>query len=193
VRIVGGLGLAIMGGGFLVFSSLSTDSPYWRFGLGALIVGIGIGLATTPATTAITSALPPQRQGIASAVNDLSREVVAPSESRCSAASSTAAIATRSLPPQRNCQSPPQKLKSSIAAVAQAAPKHGAKGAALLSHAQHAFVNGLQSALLVASGVLFAAALVVALLAPRREEIQAAETQRSPRRDHARKRDASPA
>jgi EmrB/QacA subfamily drug resistance transporter len=195
VRVIGGLGLAIMGGGFLVFSSLSTDSSYWHFGLGALIVGVGIGLATTPATTAITSALPPQRQGIASAVNDLSREVggafgIAVLGSVLNSGyRQHIAAATAHLP-----QPAADAVKSSIAAVAQAAPKHGAKGQALLNHAQDAFVNGLQSALLVAAGVLFAAALIVAVLAPRREELERAESEqpegRAPRR---RARPASPA
>jgi EmrB/QacA subfamily drug resistance transporter len=194
VRIVGGGGLAIMGGGFLVFSSLSTDSSYWRFGLGALVVGIGIGLATTPATTAITSALPPQRQGIASAVNDLSREVggafgIAVLGSVLNSGYRThIATAAAQLP-----KPAADAVKSSIAAVAQAAPTHGAKGAALLSHAQSAFVNGLSSALLVAAGVLFAAAVIVALLAPPREEIEAAEARQSKSRTGARKRDVSPA
>ena len=75
VRVVGGIGLALMGAGFLVFSTLGTDSSYWHFGIGALITGIGIALATAPATTAIVSSLPAERQGIASAVNDLTREV----------------------------------------------------------------------------------------------------------------------
>src|SRR6185437_6199627 len=72
---VGGAGLAIMGAGFLIFASLGADSSYWPFGLAALVTGIGIGLATAPATTAIVSSLPAERQGIASAVNDLTREV----------------------------------------------------------------------------------------------------------------------
>src|SRR4051794_37845629 len=75
VRAVGGSGLAAMGAGFLIFASLGAGSSYWPFGLAALVTGIGIGLATAPATTAIVSSLPPERQGIASAVNDLTREV----------------------------------------------------------------------------------------------------------------------
>jgi EmrB/QacA subfamily drug resistance transporter len=176
VRITGGVGLAVMGGGFLIFSTLSHHSSYWHFGLGALVAGLGIGLATAPATTAITSALPPQRQGIASAVNDLAREVggafgIAVLGSVLNSGyRSHVAAATAQLP-----KPAADAIKGSIAAAAQAAPKHGAKGVALLNHAQDAFVNGLQSALLVAAGVLFAAALIVAVLAPRREEVERAE------------------
>lgn len=64
VRITGGLGLAVMAAGFLIFSTLSHHSPYWHFALAALVTGLGIGLATAPATTAITPALPPHRQGL---------------------------------------------------------------------------------------------------------------------------------
>jgi len=75
VRRVGGAGLGIMGAGFLIFASLGADSSYWPFGLAALVTGIGIGLATAPATAAIVSSLPAERHGVASAVNDLTRGV----------------------------------------------------------------------------------------------------------------------
>jgi MFS family permease len=41
---------------------------------GYLIMGLGMGLAMTPSTEAITSSLPRERQGVASALNDVARE-----------------------------------------------------------------------------------------------------------------------
>jgi len=38
-------------------------------------MGLGMALATTPATTAIVNSLPEEKQGVASAINDASREV----------------------------------------------------------------------------------------------------------------------
>jgi EmrB/QacA subfamily drug resistance transporter len=172
VRTVGGTGLALMGVGFLVFTTLGVDSSYWRFGTGALVTGIGLALATSPATTAIVSSLPGHRQGIASAVNDLSREVggafgiavlgsVLNSGYRSDVASATARLPKPAGDPARD----------SIAAAAQIAHQAGPRGAALLEQAEHAFVNGLSTSLLVGACVLFAASVLVALLAPRREEV----------------------
>jgi len=61
--------------------------------------------------------------------------------------------------------------KDSIAAAAQIAQQTGLRGAALLQQAERAFVNGLSTSLLVGAYVLFAASVLVALLAPRREQV----------------------
>lgn len=176
VRLVGGTGLACMGVGFVIFATLGTGSSYWHFGLGALVTGIGIGLATSPATTAIVSSLPAERQGIASAVNDLTREV--------GGAFGIAVLGSLLNDGYRNDVTPATAhlpapaaaaVQSSIAAAAQAAARAGSHGPALLATAQRAFVNGLGTALLVAAGVLFAAGAIVALLAPPREDIERAQ------------------
>jgi EmrB/QacA subfamily drug resistance transporter len=72
---VGPVGLLAMAGGFAVLSTAGVDSRYWLLLAGLLLLGAGAALATTPATTAIVSSLPPNKQGVASAVNDAAREV----------------------------------------------------------------------------------------------------------------------
>jgi EmrB/QacA subfamily drug resistance transporter len=42
---------------------------------GILVMGLGMGLTMTPSTEAITSSLPLDRQGVASAMNDITREL----------------------------------------------------------------------------------------------------------------------
>jgi EmrB/QacA subfamily drug resistance transporter len=163
VRVVGGVGLALMGVGFLVFTNLDVDSSYWLFGTGALITGIGLALATAPATTAIVSSLPAHRQGIASAVNDLSREV--------GGAFGIAVLGSVLNSGYRSDMTAGGPAKDSIAAAAEIAQQTGSRGAALLQQAEHAFVNGLSTSLLVGACVLFAASVLVALLAPRREQV----------------------
>jgi EmrB/QacA subfamily drug resistance transporter len=185
VRVTGSIGLVLMSAGFVIFARLSEHSGYLTFGVAAVVTGLGIGLATAPATTAITSALPPQRQGIASAVNDLSREVggalgIAVLGSVLNAGyRDHVAPATAQLPPKAA-----DAAKSSIAAVAQHAQQSGRQGAALLNQAQTAFVDGLQASLLTGAAVLFAAGLLVAVLAPRRDQIKRADTSRRPEPAH---------
>jgi EmrB/QacA subfamily drug resistance transporter len=167
VRLVGGSGLALMGVGFLVFTTLGVDSSYWRFGIGAVITGIGLALATAPATTAIVSSLPGHRQGIASAVNDLSREV--------GGAFGIAVLGSVLNSGYRADLPAAAGAGDSIAAAAQIAQHAGPRGAALLDQAEHAFVSGLSTSLLVGACVLFAASVLVALLAPHREEVSRPE------------------
>lgn len=185
VRLVGGAGLALMGIGFLIFTTLGTGSSYWPFGLGALVTGVGIGLATAPATTAIVSSLPAERQGIASAVNDLTREVggafgIAVLGSLLNRGyRADVTPATAGLP-----HSAAAAVKDSIAAAGPIAERAGAHGATLLAQAQQAFVNGFSTALLAAACVLFAAGAIVAVLAPPRAEVERS-TQRRPSRSRS--------
>jgi len=61
--------------GLLVLSRLDATSAYWLLLAGLLPLGAGMELAMTPATTAITDALPVAQQGVGSAMNDLAREL----------------------------------------------------------------------------------------------------------------------
>ena len=69
------VGLAVAAVGCGVLATLDAQSSYWSVLIGLLVLGLGMGLANTPATTAIVSSLPGEKQGVASAVNDAAREV----------------------------------------------------------------------------------------------------------------------
>ncbi len=75
VRTVGAAGLGLMATGFTILSTLGVGSSYWHFLAGLIPFGAGMALAGAPATTAIVAALPRSKQGVASAVNDVSREL----------------------------------------------------------------------------------------------------------------------
>jgi hypothetical protein len=179
-RVVGGVGLALMSAGFLVFTTLDVDSSYWRFGIGALVTGIGLALATSPATTAIVSSLPEHRQGIASAVNDLMREVggafgIAVLGSVLAGGYRNAMAAAAANLPRPAADA----ARGSIAAATDIAHRAGPHGAALIESARDAFVEGLSTSLLVGACVLVAAGAVVAVLGPRREDVARASAARS--------------
>ncbi|GIJ48971.1 MFS transporter [Virgisporangium aliadipatigenens] len=68
-------GVFLGGAGLVLMASLvSVDGGYLSVLPGMLAMGLGMGLSMTPATEAITGALPPERQGVASALNDVTRE-----------------------------------------------------------------------------------------------------------------------
>ncbi|MEV4171233.1 MFS transporter [Nonomuraea sp. NPDC049709] len=66
--LLGGSGLVLMA------TFVSVDGGYPSILPGMLAMGVGMGLTMTPSTEAITTALPRARQGVASALNDVTRE-----------------------------------------------------------------------------------------------------------------------
>lgn len=69
-------GLTLVGVGLASMAALvSTTAGYLTLLPGLIAMGLGAGLAMTPSTEAITSSLPRQEQGVASALNDLTREL----------------------------------------------------------------------------------------------------------------------
>ncbi|MGP4101716.1 MFS transporter, partial [Nonomuraea sp. KM90] len=66
--LLGGAGLVLMA------TFVSVDGGYLSILPGMLAMGVGMGLTMTPSTEAITTALPRARQGVASALNDVTRE-----------------------------------------------------------------------------------------------------------------------
>ncbi|WP_329372406.1 DHA2 family efflux MFS transporter permease subunit [Streptomyces sp. NBC_00669] len=68
-------GVFLAGAGLALMAALvSVSGGYLSVLPGMLAMGIGMGLSMTPSTEAITSALPRERQGVASALNDVTRE-----------------------------------------------------------------------------------------------------------------------
>jgi MFS family permease len=68
-------GLVLVATGLAIISRVGVGSSYWLLVAGLIPLGVGMGAAMTPATAAITEALPAAQQGVGSALNDLSREV----------------------------------------------------------------------------------------------------------------------
>ena len=74
-KYLGSFGLSFLAIGMYVFSTMPLTFSYAHFWSGLALFAFGMALASTPATTAITNSLPAEKQGVASAVNDVSREV----------------------------------------------------------------------------------------------------------------------
>jgi len=171
VRVAGACGLGLMATGFAVLSAIDSGSSYWHFIAGLLPFGAGMALAGAPATTAIVASLPREKQGVASAVNDVSRELggalgIAVLGSVMNAVyRADVADSTRALPPA--VASP---AKASLAAAQQVSAHLGAGGRQLAAHAETAFMHGLTRSLLAGAIALVLGAVFVALRAQGRVE-----------------------
>jgi EmrB/QacA subfamily drug resistance transporter len=167
------IGLLLMAGGFALFSTVGVNSGYLRLLIGVLMLGTGLALATTPATTAIVSSLPPNKQGVASAVNDAAREVggalgIAVLGSALTGRYRTGLASTVAhLPPNVAGHA-----KAALAAALAIAKQLGPKGAELAAHAQVSFVDGLGLAMIIAAASVAAVAAFVFWRAPRETNTQ---------------------
>ena len=173
INRVGSLGLASLAGGLLIIGLQGLEFRYWLFLIGLLMFAAGMALAGTPATTAITSSLPPSKQGVASAVNDTSREV-----------GSALGIAilgsvlneryrsglTDALTDSGLSLTGPaaEAARGSLPAAQAVAERLGPAGQALADAADQAFVDATGGALATAAAVAALAAGYVLLRGPRK-------------------------
>ncbi len=170
-RWVGPTGLLAMALGFALLSRLEVDTPYWFFLIGLLSFGLGMGLAGTPATTAITSSLSMTKQGVASAMNDTAREVGSAFGIAILGAAlnqsyrDALAPAVADLPPQIA-----ERVLGSVAfTTSPAVAQLGTAGQAIVEAGRTAFVQGVGDAVLIGSIVLAVAAVVVFVASGPRE------------------------
>jgi EmrB/QacA subfamily drug resistance transporter len=155
-RVTCTAGLVLMAGALVVLAQLTGTSSYWLLAAGLVPLGLGMGMAMTPATSGITSALPAARQGVGSAINDLSREV-----------GGAVGIAVLASVLTSTYQSHLQLSGVPAAAAAQARSSVAVAarlGGAVAAQAHTAFADGLHLALLIAAGIVLAAAIAVAAL-----------------------------
>jgi len=69
-------GLFNMSIGFLIVSQIDADTAYWGpIVISMLLIANGLSLVTSPSTEAVMGSVPRERAGVASAVNDISREL----------------------------------------------------------------------------------------------------------------------
>jgi EmrB/QacA subfamily drug resistance transporter len=149
-------GLLLCAVGLFILSRIGTDTPYWLMLAGLVPLGIGMGSAMTPATTAITEALPQAEQGVGSALNDLSREVGG-ALGTAVIGSVVTAVYSSSLQIPGAPAALVDKARSSFAVAIHAGGSTGAD-------AQSAFVDGIHTGLLYAAGAAIIAACSVAIL-----------------------------
>jgi EmrB/QacA subfamily drug resistance transporter len=151
---LGGAGLALMA------TFVSVDGGYLSVLPGMLAMGLGMGLTMTPSTAAITSSLPRERQGVASALNDVTREFgtalgVALLGALLSSGYRSAIDAQLHAIPSGTADT----AREGIANALEAAHGAGPHAQALIRAARESFVDGWQQAMW--AGVIVMAVLFV--------------------------------
>ncbi|UXA20694.1 MFS transporter [Mycobacterium sp. SMC-4] len=163
-------GLAILAAGLLCMRPLGVDSTYFDLAWPMLILSAGMGICNAPATTAITGAVPLSKQGVASAINDTTRELggalgIALAGSLLAAGYSSAfASSVETLPSTLR-----EPALGSLAQALHIAGGLGPQGGDLARQANDAFLAGMQSSLLFLAVVVFSSAAVVAVWGPGRD------------------------
>ncbi len=162
-------GLAVATVGIALMALLvSTSGGYLSVLPGLLAMGLGAGLAMSPSTDAITSSLPREQQGVASALNDLTREL--------GAALGVALLGGLLVSGYQDAlgsrlDGVPDDLAATAGegiAHATAASRHaGDHAQQILAAAQDAFVVGWQQAMWAGVAVMVALALFVVARGPR--------------------------
>ena len=172
-KVIVAVGLAAMAG-FYVWTAF-TLTPTTSYGLIAaqmVVLGLGMGLAQSPATDSIMGAVSLGKAGVGSAVNDATRQlggtlgVAAIGSVYASIYSSQLARHLPSLLPTRYAATAHQSVGAALAVASRiTALGHPVLGAAVHHAATNAFIDGINAGCYVAAGVAAAGvALAVAFL-----------------------------
>jgi MFS family permease len=149
-------GLFVAAAGFAWLATLDASSSYWALLAGLVPLGAGMGLAMTPATAAVTDALPHDKQGVGSAMNDLSRELGG-ALGIAVLGSILQSIYRNHLDVSGLPSGTADHARSSLALASRLGP-------AVAHSAQSAFVDGMQYALYGSAAAVAAAGVAVLVL-----------------------------
>lgn len=170
LRLVLFLGTLMMAIGFACMYRLGLHSTYLQFAWPTLILATGIGICTAPTTAAIMGAVPDQKQGVASAVNDTSREMGG-ALGIAVAGSILAGRYTHELAP-RLTEFPAAvrgPAGDSLAKAVEIAGKLGPQGDRLAALSKDAFLTAMHGSTLAMAVIVGVAAIFIGLWAPGRD------------------------
>jgi EmrB/QacA subfamily drug resistance transporter len=172
-KIIVGGGLALFTVALLWISTASQTTSYGVIAAQMIVFGTGMGLSQAPATEAIMGAIPKEKAGVGSAVNDATRlfggtlgVAVIGSVAASLYTSRLAATLPAGLP-ARAITAAQGSVGGAVIAAHQAT-QAGLAGARLQDAAILAFLHSMAGGCLVAGGVAAAGALVAVFLLPAR-------------------------
>ncbi|MEU4561895.1 MFS transporter [Actinoplanes sp. NPDC023936] len=154
-------------------------SPYWQIGLAYAFIGVGVGLAGTPASHSLTGSVPVRRAGMASGTADLQRDLGGAILQSVFGALLTAGYASAfaatlaSTPDAENISGDMRNvLTKSFSSAADAAQQYPQYAGQITAAAKRSFLDGADWAYTAGIIAILAGAVLVFFLFPRKEEEQ---------------------
>ena len=168
---------------FLAFLAMlllwNQNSSYWQIGIAYAFIGIGVGLAGTPASHSLTGSVPVRRAGMASGTADLQRDLGGAIMQSILGALLAAGYATAftaaigSSPEADQVSSDVQgELTKSFASAAATAQQYPNYTDQIIAAAKSSFLDGDDWAYLAGLVAIVLGALLVFFMFPRRDEEQ---------------------
>lgn len=184
LRMVTVTGLLLISMGLFLISRLSVDAVYVDMLWPLLILSAGLGLCTAPATAAIVADTPPEKQGVAAAVNDAAREIGAAIGIAIAGSVLAAGYSNRIQPAlPRLPEQAREPVSDSLAAALQVTDRTGPAAQELADFAKAAFVHGAEQASLVLAIIVGVGAVVLAPWTPGRRHVPDHDRERHSDRD----------
>lgn len=164
-------GLILLSGSFVIMSQWPTVPSYWYVLGSMLIMMTGTALTMTPSTNMLMSAIPRNRAGMGSAMNDTTRElggslgIAVLGGVLGSVYSRKITDTLQQLPDQAK-----EAASNSLAGALAVAEHIGPAGQTLIDAAKAAWMDGMSQATLIAAGIVAIAAIAAALWLPHRHK-----------------------
>jgi EmrB/QacA subfamily drug resistance transporter len=170
LRLVLFAGTLLMAVGFGCMYWLNLHSTYLEFAWPTLILATGIGICTAPTTSAIMGAVPDEKQGVASAVNDTSREMGG-ALGIAVAGSILAGRYSHELAPRLSGFPAPVRSQAtdSLAKAVEIAGRLGPQGRQLADISKSAFLAALHASTITMAAIVALAAVAIGVWAPGRD------------------------
>lgn len=170
LRILTAIGVAFLGTGIALITRLDSGSSYSEVCVPLIVAAIGLGFSTTPATAAIVANAPDANQGVASAVNDASREIGSAIGVALAGSILAAGYGNHIQPAVELLPEPAREpVSGSLAAALHVAESAGPQGSQLAEFAREAFIEGMDQGALTLAAIMWGSAVLLGFWAPGRD------------------------
>jgi EmrB/QacA subfamily drug resistance transporter len=154
-------------GAMLMAAFVSAETGYLSVLPGLMVMGLGMGFSMTPSTEAITASLPTDRQGVASALNDITRELGTALGVALLGPLVTAGYSTSIEAKLKGfSQDIIATSKEGLAHALAIAPDAGGQKEMLIHFARESFVTGWQQAMWIGAFIMTALFLYILFKGP---------------------------